>query len=53
MVEVPKVLVLVAPPGEAVIVQEEGKPLRATLPVGLVQLGCVMAPITGAEGVGG
>jgi hypothetical protein len=28
----------------------EGRPLRTTLPVELVQLGCVMVPTVGAEG---
>ncbi len=28
-----------------------GNPLRITLPVGFVQIGCVTVPIPGAEGV--
>ena len=31
----------------------EGKPLSTTLPVGTANVGCVIAPITGAVGVGG
>src|SRR5258708_34439672 len=30
-----------------------GRPLSTTLPVATVQVGCVMAPTTGAVGVGG
>jgi hypothetical protein len=30
-----------------------GKPLKATLPVAKVQVGCVMVPVTGADGVNG
>ena len=43
------------PPGFRVIVHvpDEGKPLRATLPVDSVQVGWVIVPTTGAEGVGG
>ena len=29
----------------------EGKPLRTTLPVARVHVGCVIAPTTGAEGL--
>lgn len=47
--------VIVAPPGEAVTVHEPlaGKPLSATSPVATAQVGCVIAPITGAVGVEG
>ena len=46
--------VMVAPPGVAVTVHAEaGNPLNATVPVGVAQVGCVIAPITGAEGVAG
>ena len=47
--------VIVAPPGEAVTVQdpEAGNPLNATLPVATLQVGCVIVPITGAVGVAG
>lgn len=31
----------------------EGRPERATLPVGVAQVGCVTVPTTGAEGVTG
>ena len=31
----------------------EGKPLNATLPVGVVQVGCVIDPTTGADGAPG
>ena len=31
----------------------EGKPLNTTLPVGTVQVGCVMVPTIGADGVTG
>ena len=45
----------VAPPGERVRVQvpEAGRPLSATLPVATAQVGCVMAPMEGADGVEG
>ena len=48
-------LVVVAPLGMAVTVQVpvEGSPLNTTLPVATVQVGWVIAPITGAVGVGG
>ena len=47
--------VIVAPPGEAVTVQdpEAGNPLNATLPVATLQVGCVIVPIIGVEGVTG
>ena len=47
--------VTVAPPGVAVTVQlpEAGSPLRATVPVATAQVGWVMVPTTGAEGVAG
>ena len=43
----------VAPPGEAVMVHdpEAGRPLSATLPVLVAQVGCVIVPIIGAEGI--
>jgi hypothetical protein len=46
---------MVDPPGEMVTIHvpEEGKPLRATLPVGRAHVGWVIAPITGAEGAEG
>ena len=34
-------------------VPEVGSPLRTTLPVETVYVGCVIVPTTGAEGVGG
>lgn len=42
-------------PGLLVIVHvpEDGNPLSTTLPVGMVKLGCVTVPTTGADGVGG
>ena len=46
--------VMVAPPGFAVIVHAEvGNPLKATLAVASAQMGCVMVPTIGAEGVTG
>ena len=47
--------VFVNPPGVLVTVHvpEVGSPLRTTLPVGTVQVGCVITPITGADGVNG
>jgi hypothetical protein len=52
LVPVPEVVTL---PGLRVNVHvpEDGKPLNITLPVASVHVGCVIAPITGAEGVGG
>ena len=46
---------IVPPPGDTVTVHvpEAGNPLRATLPVGVVQSGCVIVPMIGADGVGG
>ena len=46
---------MVAPPGDAVTVQDPlaGKPLKPTLPVAVEQVGCVIAPTTGAVGVAG
>ena len=43
----------VVPPGVPVMVHdpEAGSPLRATLPVVVIHVGCVMVPITGAEGL--
>ena len=34
-------------------VPDEGRPLRATLPVGTAQVGCVLVPTTGAVGAAG
>ena len=47
--------VLVNPPGVLVTVQvpEVGSPLRTTLPVGTVHVGCVIVPLMGADGVTG
>ena len=43
--------VVVTFPGFLVIVHDpDGKPLKATLPVVVVHVGCVIAPIVGAEG---
>ena len=54
-VPVVPVPVMVEPPGVAVTVQvpEAGSPLNATLPVAVEQVGWVMAPTTGADGVAG
>ena len=54
MVEVP-VPVVVTAPGflVSVHVPEEGRPLRATLPVGTAQVGWVLVPTTGAAGAAG
>jgi hypothetical protein len=51
-VPVPEVVV---PPGDLVNVQVpvDGKPLIITLPVAILQVGCVIVPITGAVGVDG
>ena len=40
------------PPGVLVIVQVpvDGNPDKATLPVGIRQVGCVTVPVIGAEG---
>ena len=43
----------VIPPGFIVQVPDAGKPFKTTLPVASVQLGWVIAPTIGAEGVGG
>ena len=42
----------VVPVGKRVTIQvpEAGSPLRATLPVAVVHVGCVIAPVTGADG---
>jgi hypothetical protein len=47
--------VVVAAPGNRVITQVpvDGKPLKTTLPVGTANVGCVIVPITGAEGLRG
>jgi hypothetical protein len=54
-VSVVPVPVMVEPPGVAVTVQvpDAGSPLKATLPVAVVQVGWVMVPTTGADGVAG
>jgi hypothetical protein len=46
------VFVIVCPPGELVTVHvpEAGKPLKATVPVETVHVGCVIAPTIGAVG---
>jgi len=43
---------IVSPPGEAVIVQVpvDGNPFKTTDPVDVAQVGCVIVPMTGAEG---
>jgi hypothetical protein len=46
--------VMVAPPGLAVTVHaDNGKPLKATVPVANAHVGCVIVPTTGADGVTG
>ena len=47
--------VVVAAPGKRLITQVpvDGNPLNTTLPVGTANVGWVIVPITGAEGVGG
>ena len=46
--------VIVAPPGLAVTVHAEvGKPLNATVAVGIAHVGCVIVPTVGADGVTG
>jgi hypothetical protein len=47
--------VVVVPPGDLVSVQVpvDGRPLNATLPVVIEQVGCVILPTTGAVGVAG
>ena len=54
-VTVGPVPVMVVPPGSAFTVQlpVEGKPLKATLPVGTAHVGCVMVPTIGAVGGAG
>lgn len=45
----------VVPPGFIVTVQppDGGRPLSATLPVATRHVGCVIIPMTGADGVAG
>ena len=52
-VAVVPVPVIVVEPTDSVIVQvpAAGKPLKATLPVAVAQVGCVIVPIVGAFGV--
>jgi hypothetical protein len=46
--------VVVTRPGIRVIVQfPEGKPLSTTVPVSVVQFGCVIVPTVGADGDAG
>lgn len=47
--------VVVAEPGYLVIVQVplDGRPIRSTLPVATVHVGCVISSTTGGVGVGG
>jgi hypothetical protein len=47
--------VVVTSPGERVIIHvpDGGNPLNTTLPVGTANVGCVIVPTTGAEGVAG
>ena len=54
-VPVAPVPVMVVDPTDSVTVQvpEAGKPLRATLPVAVAQVGWVMVPMIGADGVAG
>jgi hypothetical protein len=53
MVVLVPVPVVVVPPGVLVNVQvpDDGNPLKSTLPVDTEHVGCVIVPITGAEGV--
>lgn len=46
---------VITPPGLRVIIHvpDDGKSSSTTLPVDTLQLGAVIVPITGAEGVGG
>ena len=55
IVVVAPVPVVVVPPGVLVRVHvpAEGKPLNATLPVAVAQVGWVIVPTTGADGVAG
>jgi hypothetical protein len=48
LVPVPEIL-----PGLIVHVPKAGKPVKGTLPVGVLQVGCVGTPTTGAEGTVG
>lgn len=52
--EVVPVPVNVVPPGDLVRVHNpvDGKPVKTTLPVAIVQDGCVIAPAAGAAGNG-
>ena len=54
-VAVVPVPVIVVEPTDSVTVQvpAAGNPLKATLPVALAQVGCVIVPIVGAFGVAG
>ena len=45
--------VMVAPPVAVIVQLPDGKPLRATLPVAVAQVGWVMVPTIGASGVAG
>ena len=45
--------VFVAPPVAVTVQLPEGRPLRATLPVAVAQVGCVIVPMIGASGVAG
>ena len=55
MVVVVPLPVVVTAPGFLVRVHdpEAGSPLKATVPVAVAQVGCVMVPTTGAVGVAG
>ena len=55
MVVLVPVPVVVIPPGylRSVQVPDAGSPFRTTLPVGTAQLGAVIAPTSGADGVAG
>ena len=55
MVELVPVPVVVIAPGDRVRVQvpAAGRPFSITLPVATAQVGWVMVPITGADGVNG
>ena len=46
---------MVIPPGVLVNVHvpDAGKPLKSTLPVAIVHVGCIIVPTTGAVGVAG
>ena len=45
--------VIVAPPVAVTVQLPDGSPLRATLPVAVAQVGCVIVPTIGASGVAG